>query len=98
MRDALNLPMFNPEQESPIMPTVDRRRFVESCTLLAAGAAGGLLAPWAFRPGDQATAQDQPIHDAEEQLKKLKLELPKLDKPGGATLVPAVRVGDMLYV
>ncbi len=34
----------------------------------------------------------------EERLKKLKLELPKVELPRGVTLVPAVRAGDMLYV
>ena len=34
----------------------------------------------------------------EQRLKKLGLELPKMAMPKGATLVPAVRVGDMLYV
>jgi len=35
---------------------------------------------------------------AEGRLKVLKLELPEVKAPKGATLVPAVRAGDMLYV
>jgi enamine deaminase RidA (YjgF/YER057c/UK114 family) len=61
------------------------------------GAAGGLLVPRWFASVEPAAAQEKSAHGAEEQLRKLKLELPPVAKPG-ATLVPAVRAGDMLYV
>lgn len=77
---------------------IDRRRFLEQCGLLLAGAAGGLLLPRWFFASERADAQDkQPTHDAEEQLKKLKLELPAVQKSTNP-LVPAVRVGDLLFV
>lgn len=67
-----------------MQPLFDRRRFLGSCGLL--------LAP-AF-----AVGQEKLDHKAEEQLKTLKIELPAVPKPTGATLVPTVRVGDVLYV
>ena len=77
------------------MPSNERRRFLERCGLLTLGAAGGWLLPrWLDQ--DPAVAQDAK-HDAEEQIKKLKLELLPPQKSANA-LVPAVRVGDMLYV
>jgi enamine deaminase RidA (YjgF/YER057c/UK114 family) len=42
-----------------------------------------------------ASADD--ADSAEARLKKLGLELPKLSAPKGAILVPAVRVGELLY-
>jgi len=65
-------------------PLLDRRHFLGSCGLLLSS---GLVA-----------AQDKLAHQAEAQLKALKLELPVMPKPTGATLVPTVRVGDILYV
>jgi enamine deaminase RidA (YjgF/YER057c/UK114 family) len=64
---------------------------------MAVGAAGGLLLRRWFDDGASAIAQDKPTVSAEEQLRKLKIELPPANKPS-ATLVPAVRAGDMLYV
>jgi len=79
-------------------PHIDRRRFLEQCGLLAVGAAGGLLLPDWFFSSERADAQEkEPAHDAEAQLKKLKLELPAMQKSTN-TLVPAVRVGDLLFV
>ena len=72
-----------------------RRRFLESCGLVTLGAAGGWLLPRWLDP-EAAVAQDLK-HDAEEQIKKLKLELLPPQKSANA-LVPAVRAGDMLYV
>jgi enamine deaminase RidA (YjgF/YER057c/UK114 family) len=63
--------------------------------LVAAGAAGGWLLP-RWLEGESVLAQAGAV-DAEEQVKKLKLELPPPQKSGN-TLVPAVRVGDVLYV
>ena len=78
--------------------SMDRRRFLERCGLVAAGTVGGLLVPWWLNHTDLAIAQDKPAHNAEEQIKKLKLELPAPGKAGVGTIVPAVRAGDMLYV
>ncbi|MBL8795975.1 MAG: twin-arginine translocation signal domain-containing protein [Planctomycetia bacterium] len=78
--------------------SIDRRRFLEQCGLLAVGAAGGLLLPGWFVASERADAQDKPpLHDAEEQLKKLKLELPAVQKSSNP-LAPAVRAGDLLFV
>lgn len=76
----------------------NRRRFLEHCGLLATGAAGGLLLPAYLNHADPAVAQDKTEVSAEEQVKKLKLELPPLAKAGGAILVPAVRTGDLLFL
>lgn len=75
-----------------------RRRFLERCGLLATGAAGGLLCSTYLQRSDPALAQDKDAASPEEQVKKLKLELPALSKPGGAILVPAVRTGDLLFL
>src|SRR5262245_23142305 len=74
----------------------NRRRFLECSGLLALGAAGGWLLPRWLDQVDPVLAQDAKV-DAEEQIKKLKLELLPPQKSANA-LVPAVRVGDMLYV
>jgi enamine deaminase RidA (YjgF/YER057c/UK114 family) len=78
-------------------PSLDRRRFFERCGLVTLGATGGLLVPWWLSRSELAVAQDKPAHNAEEQIKKLKLELPAVGKPGGV-IASAVRAGDMLYV
>lgn len=74
-----------------------RRRFLSSGSWLAVGAVGGVLLPRWWASMGPAAAQEKAGHSAEEQLRKLKIELPPVGKPG-ATLVPAVRVGDILYV
>lgn len=56
---------------------------------------GSTLDPGTPLPATAQPKQGQP--SAEEQVKKLKLELPPVKKPSN-TLVSAVRVGDMLYV
>ena len=76
---------------------LNRRRFVSNCGWVAVGAAGGLLLPRWFASVEPLLAQEKAVQSAEERLRKLKLELPPVGKPG-ATLVPAVRAGDMLYV
>lgn len=77
------------------MTSTERRRFLERCGLLTVGAASGWLLPrWLTFDPAQAQA---PAHDAEEQIKKLNLELLPPQKSANA-LVPAVRAGDMLYV
>ncbi len=45
----------------------------------------------------QADRLETGSHSPEEQIRKLKLELPKVAKPV-ATYVPAVRIGDLLFV
>src|SRR6516225_1913304 len=79
------------------MATFDRRRFLANCAYLTAGAALGLAGP--RLAGLLPAAPDAPAAEptAEERLKKLKLKLPAVARPK-ATLVPAVRAGDMLYV
>lgn len=78
---------------------LDRRRFLESFGLVLTGTAGGLAIALGVHPDGPAFGDDKaPTHNAEEQLKKLKLELPVVPKPTGALLVPTVRAGDMLYV
>ncbi len=52
--------------------------------------AAGLGLAWS----DAADEADGP----EARLKALKLELPKLSPPKGATIVPAVRAGDLLFL
>jgi enamine deaminase RidA (YjgF/YER057c/UK114 family) len=92
-----NLAFVNHRKEHPLMhSSCSRRRFLESCGLLAAGAAGLFLVS-RYPKHEQVLAQEKPMHNAEEMLKKLKLELPAVGKPG-ATLVPAVRAGDLLFV
>jgi enamine deaminase RidA (YjgF/YER057c/UK114 family) len=76
----------------------DRRRFLERCGLVLAGTAAGLALPAYLRRFEPALAQEKPAFSPEEQLKKLKLELPPMSKPGAATLVPVVRTGDLLFV
>jgi enamine deaminase RidA (YjgF/YER057c/UK114 family) len=88
----------NSDKEHTMTHTIDRRRFLERCGLLTAGAAGALLLEDYLRRTGPALAQEKPATSAEEQIKKLKLELPPLAKPGGAILVPAVRTGDLLFV
>jgi len=63
--------------------------------------AAGVLASIALRGdlGDATTvaAQEKRPASAEEQVKKLKLELPAVTKPTN-TYVPAVRVGNLLFI
>ncbi len=72
---------------------MDRRRFLGNIVLLAGGAAGGALL------SAEPLAQDKPpAHNAEEQIKILKLELPEMPKAAGSLIVPCVRAGDLLFV
>jgi enamine deaminase RidA (YjgF/YER057c/UK114 family) len=78
--------------------SIGRREFLRDGLLLACGALGGGLAT-----GDllrarlpQAAAAD-PTTGAEERLKNLGIELPAAPKPI-AVYVPAVRVGNLLFV
>lgn len=75
-------------------PHVDRRRFLERFTLVAGGVAGGFL--MGSEPG--SFAQEKPAHTAEEQLKKLGIELPVIPKSPTSLIVGCVRAGDLLFV
>jgi enamine deaminase RidA (YjgF/YER057c/UK114 family) len=77
----------------------DRRRFLARGGWLLGGAAAGLLAArrWPQAPGPAADARPAEGATPEARLRALKLELPAVGKPG-ATLVPAVRAGDLLFV
>ena len=66
--------------------------------LLAVGILVGMMLRAWFVEGEAiAIAQEKGGSGAEEQLRKLKIELPPVSKPTN-TLVNAVRVGDLLYV
>ncbi len=76
-----------------------RRRLLTHGACLAAGAGVGwmLTRTGGVRLAGKASAfpgEETP----EERLRKLKIELPAVKPFPGATLVPAVRAGDMLYV
>jgi enamine deaminase RidA (YjgF/YER057c/UK114 family) len=73
---------------------MDRRRFLERFTLVAGGIAGGFL----MDTGSRTQAQEKPMHNAEEQLKKLNLELPVIAKSPTSLIVGAVRAGDLLFL
>src|SRR3954466_1893016 len=78
---------------------MSRRRFLSACGYLTAGAALGALGPrWLGGLVLDAEARPADEDGPEARLKKLKIELPRVSAPTGATLVPAVLAGDMLYV
>lgn len=72
---------------------IERRRFLTSCGLVAVGAVGGY---WVPRCLETASADDK-SGSVEERLKQLKLELPPVVKSTN-TLVPAVRVNELLFI
>jgi enamine deaminase RidA (YjgF/YER057c/UK114 family) len=78
---------------------IDRRSLLTHGACVAAGTALGWLGlrSWPELSSSRALAQ-VPGETPEERVRKLKLELPPPPTLKGATLVPAVRVGDMLYV
>jgi enamine deaminase RidA (YjgF/YER057c/UK114 family) len=78
--------------------SIDRRAFLRDGLLLGSGAlGGGLLTSVLLRGnGPRAVAAD-PSTGAEERLKALGIELPAAPKPI-AVYVPAVRVGNLLFV
>jgi enamine deaminase RidA (YjgF/YER057c/UK114 family) len=76
----------------------DRRTLLGRGACLAAGVGMGWLAARIGVPALAPLGAQEDRHSAEEQLKKLKLELPKPGVPKGLTFVPAVRVGETLYV
>lgn len=73
---------------------IDRRRFLEGCGLVALGAAAGHYGPACL---EQALRAEDKAGGAEERVRQLKLELPAVAKSTN-TLVPAVRVGDLLFI
>lgn len=81
------------------MSILSRRHVLTHGVALAAGAGLGWMLTRGHTPplvGEAAAfAGDE---TPEERLRKLKIELPTVKAPTGATLVPAVRVGDVLYV
>jgi enamine deaminase RidA (YjgF/YER057c/UK114 family) len=77
------------------MAVPNRRGVLKNFAFLAAGAAGGMLVPRAFR-FSAVVAQDNTTPRAEEQLRKLKIDLPVVARP--TKYVPAVRVDNLLYV
>src|SRR4051812_18388023 len=78
------------------MDPLNRRGWLRHGALLAAGAAGGLLVPRWLAFSDAAEAQVRATATAEEQLRKLKLDLPVVPRP--KKYMPTVRVGNLLYV
>jgi enamine deaminase RidA (YjgF/YER057c/UK114 family) len=67
------------------------------CGVLACGMLfGGALQAW-LGDATSTAPQDKKTQSPEEQIRKLKIELPPVSKPTN-TLVNAVRAGDMLYV
>jgi enamine deaminase RidA (YjgF/YER057c/UK114 family) len=76
---------------------IDRRRLLTHGGCAAAGAFLGWFASRPNPSGILAHAAEADEVTPEQRVKKLKLELPAVEKPK-ATLVAAVRVGDMLYV
>jgi enamine deaminase RidA (YjgF/YER057c/UK114 family) len=81
-----------------MMNQIDRRGLLAHGACLAAGAALTWLGLRTDRAGLGAHAAEAAEETPEQRLRKLKLDLPEVVKSKGATLVPAVRVGNMLYV
>jgi len=73
---------------------MDRRRFLERFSLIAGGVAGGFV----LATESRTQAQEKPMHNAEEQLKNLKLELPVIPKTPTSLIVGCVRAGDLLFL
>ncbi len=75
-----------------------RKPFFSHGLMLAIGAVSGILLARAWENSASGLAQEPgKTASPEEQVRKLKLELPKPKKPTN-TLVSAVRVGDLLFV
>jgi len=78
--------------------TLDRRSFLRDGVLLASGALGGGLASSLLLNDRRPRAEaGEAAPSAEERLKALGIELPSAPKPI-AVYVPAVRVGNLLFV
>lgn len=74
-----------------------RRAFLQKGLLLATGVAGGAIVPRVFTGGWPAFAEEAKSAGAEQRLKALGIELAAAPKPV-AVYVPAVRVGNLLFV
>jgi enamine deaminase RidA (YjgF/YER057c/UK114 family) len=74
-----------------------RRRFLLRCGWLATGAALGVAAKSGWDLAAPAWSQEKAGPSAEARLRELRIELPPVTPPT-ATYVPAVRVGDLLFV
>jgi enamine deaminase RidA (YjgF/YER057c/UK114 family) len=77
---------------------IDRRALLTHGACLASGAAFSWLTMRSSTGEMSACAADESEETAEQRLKRLKIVLPPVPRLPGATLVPTVRVGDMLYV
>src|SRR5262245_12327143 len=77
---------------------LERRQWLNRGGFAVAGAALGWLGARGFRDPTPRALGEEDEDGPEERLKKLKLELPAPPVLKGATLVPAVRSGNMLYV
>lgn len=80
------------------MSILSRRALLINASCLMAGSALGWLGSRFIGDPTPRTFAEEAATGAEAQIKKLKLELPEVKAPKGATLVPTVRVGDTLYV
>ncbi len=72
-------------------------RWIRDTALLALGVLLGVILTASWRQPELARAQAK-AGGAEQRLRDLKLTLPKVSPPKGATLVPAVRVGDLIFL
>lgn len=75
----------------------NRRGFLGSLLLVGGGAAGGCM-PSSRTEGRSQSQDKPPTHNAEEQLKNLKIELPVIPRSPASLIVPCVRAGDLLFV
>ena len=75
----------------------NRRELLKNSALVGCGALLGPLASSWWSSASISTAAGQPSVTAEQRLKDLQLTLPPANPPS-PTLVPAVRVGHILYV
>jgi enamine deaminase RidA (YjgF/YER057c/UK114 family) len=75
----------------------NRRQFIHRCGWLAGGAALGVAMRSGWDLAAPAWSQEKANPSAEARLKELRIELPPTTPPT-ASYVPAVRVGDLLYV
>jgi enamine deaminase RidA (YjgF/YER057c/UK114 family) len=77
---------------------LDRRTLLTHGACLAAGAGLSWLSMRSGTGPSSVRAAEEEGETPEQRLTRLKIVLPPVPKPSGATLVPTVRVGDMLYV
>jgi enamine deaminase RidA (YjgF/YER057c/UK114 family) len=77
--------------------SIERRAFLRDGVLLAAGAIGGGITTNLLQRGLTRVRADEPAPGIEQRLRALGIELPQAPKPV-AVYVPAVRVGNLLFV